>query len=84
MGAMSELHIEIDQFLGRLGADAGHLLEEGKALFAKLLGEAEADAADLASQEKPVVAAAEADARALAQEAVAGVEGIVDPAKPSA
>lgn len=65
-------------------AEYHHIVDELKALAEKLTGQAEADAADVAHRAEPVIAAAETDAAAVAGEAAAGVEGIADPAKPSA
>ena len=84
MGYFSALDTEIHDFESRLHADAGHLVDEFRALIGKLTGQAEADAVDIAHQAAPVVAAAEADAAALASEAAAGAEGIVNPPKPGA
>lgn len=84
MSALSNLATEISDFEHRLGTDASHLVDEFKALIGKLTGQAEADAADIAHQAQPVIATAEGDAQTLAGEAVSGVEGIVDPAKPTA
>lgn len=88
MNVLSTVAAEISAVEAKLRtqipAEYHHLADELKALAEKLLGQAEADAADVAAQAEPAVSAAEADASALAQEAVADVEGIVDPAKPSA
>lgn len=88
MSAFSTIATEISDFEAKLRDAAAHdvtvLVDDFRALVAKLTGSAKEDVAALSEQAAPVVAAAEADAAALAGEAVAGAEGIVNPAKPSA
>jgi hypothetical protein len=84
VSVFSEIAAEAETFKTKLAADAGHLLGEFEALWGKLTDQAMTDGADVIKKVEPVAAAAEADAAGLAGEAVAGAEGIVDPAKPSA
>jgi hypothetical protein len=83
MSVFSDIATQIGEFESKLHADAGHLVDEFKALVARLTGAAEADVDALTAQAEtvgaPLVAAAEADAAALASEAVAGVEQAVTP-----
>lgn len=75
MSTMSTLHAEAQAFAEKLKTDAEHLVEEFHALVAKLLGQGETDAKQLATDAetaaKPVVAEAAHDAAALGETAVA-------------
>lgn len=87
--SLSTIKTEAEDFLAKLRADATHLYDEGKSLFAKLLGEAETDAADVEQQAKdaatPVVQAVESDAGTLAHDAVTQAEAdLGGGSKPSA
>lgn len=88
MSAFSGLATEISDFEAKLRDAAAHdvtvLVDDFHALVAKLTGSTKADVAALSEQAAPVVAAAEADAGALAVEAVAGAEGAVAAPKPTA